>query len=93
MEQRWFFVLFGTFAIDLVKIDDWDNINPDIAVEKIILQASEDQILYIPKGYGTAIQALEPRSELLVFADHGINNIKNDDFTWPVDYFVRRQKL
>lgn len=90
MEQRWFYVLSGAFALDLVKIDDWENASPNLPVEKRILQADEQQVLHVPVGYGTAFQALEPDSELLVFADYGIENAKNDDYTWAVDYFVNR---
>lgn len=90
MEQRWFYVLSGAFSLDLVKIDDWENASPDLPVEKRILKAGEQQVLHVPVGYGTAFQALEADSELLVFADYGIENAKNDDYTWAVDYFVKR---
>ncbi|HLT88272.1 MAG TPA: WxcM-like domain-containing protein [Sphingobacterium sp.] len=90
MEQRWFYVLSGAFAVDLVQIDDWDNASPDLPVEKRVLKAEEQQVLHVPVGYGTAFQALAPDSELLVFADHGIDNAKNDDYTWPQDFFVNR---
>ncbi|PRD46802.1 WxcM-like domain-containing protein [Sphingobacterium haloxyli] len=93
MEQRWFYVLSGTFAVDLIKIDNWENASPDLPVNKLILKADEQQVLHVPIGYGTAFQALEPESELLVFADYGIEHAKNDDYTWPVDYFVKRLSL
>lgn len=92
MEQRWFYVLSGAFSVDLVQIDDWDNASPDLCVEKKILKAEEQQVLYVPAGYGTAFQALEPESELVVFADYGIDNAKNDDYTWAEDFFVNRGK-
>lgn len=93
IEQRWFYVLSGSFAVDLVKIDNWENASPDLPIENRILKAAEQQVLHVPVGYGTAFQALEPESELLVFADYGIENAKNDDYTWPVDYFVKRLTL
>ena len=78
--------------MDLIKIDDWENASPELPVERRNLQASDKQILHVPVGYGTAFQAIEPESELLVFADHGIEHAKNDDYTWPEDYFVNRDK-
>jgi len=90
MEQRWFYVLSGAFAVDLVKIDNWEQPSPELDVEKRVLRASDQQVLHVPVGYGTAFQALEPESELLVFADFGIDNAKSDDYTWPVGYFVKR---
>lgn len=92
IEQRWFYVLSGSFSMDLIKIDDWENASPELPVERRNLQASDKQILHVPVGYGTAFQAIEPESELLVFADHGIEHAKNDDYTWPEDYFVNRDK-
>ncbi|TYR36894.1 sugar epimerase [Sphingobacterium phlebotomi] len=90
MEQRWFYVLSGSFAVDLIQIDNWENASPDLPVEKRILKAEKQQVLHVPVGYGTAFQALESESELLVFADYGIENAKNDDYTWSVDYFKNR---
>jgi len=89
-EQRWFYVLSGSFAVDLIQIDNWENASPELPIEKRILNAEKQQVLHVPVGYGTAFQALERESELLVFADYGIENAKNDDYIWPVDYFKHR---
>jgi len=91
MEQRWFYALSGGFSIDLVRIDNWDRASPELPVETKNIRADENQILHVPAGYGTAFQALEADSELLVFADYPIDNAKNDDYTYPVDYFVNRK--
>jgi len=93
IEQRWFYVLSGSFAVDLIQIDDWANASPELPIEKRILKAETQQVLHVPVGYGTAFQALEPESELLVFADYGLENAKSDDYTWPVDYFAKRVNL
>ncbi|TDQ73512.1 WxcM-like domain-containing protein [Sphingobacterium yanglingense] len=90
IEQRWFYVLSGSFVLDLVKIDDWDNASATLPVERRILREEEGEVLHVPVGYGTAFQAMEEGAELLVFADHGIEHAPNDDYTWPVDYFVKR---
>ena len=88
MEQRWFYVVSGSFELSLVKIDDWDNPSKTLKVEKLNIKADDQQVVHVPVGHGTAFKALEAGSELLVFADYGIDNAKNDDYTWPVDYFV-----
>lgn len=90
IEQRWFYVLSGAFSIDLVKIDNWDRTSQDLSVERVVVRAEENRVLHVPIGYGTAFQSLEEGSELLVFADYGIDNAKNDDYTYPLDYFVKR---
>lgn len=91
MEQRWFYVLSGSFELSLVKIDDWDNPSKDLKVDQEILKDEDQQVVHVPVGYGTAFKALEEGSELLVFADYGIENAKNDDYIWSVDYFVNRK--
>lgn len=92
IEQRWFYVLSGAFTLDLVKIDDWANASSELAVEKMQISAEQMQVLHVPAGYGTAFQATIPGSELLVYADYGIENAKLDDYTWSVDYFVNRKE-
>lgn len=90
IEQRWFYVLSGAFRLDLVQIDNWEQASPNLPIEKRVLKVEEQQVVHVPAGYGTAFQALEPESELLVFADYGIDHTPNDDHTWPLDYFVLR---
>lgn len=91
IEQRWFYVLSGSFELSLVKIDDWDHPSQDLKVDKEILKAEDGQVVHVPVGYGTAFRALEENSELLVFADYGIDHAPKDDYTWAVDYFVNRK--
>lgn len=93
IEQRWFFVLNGKFRIDLVKVDDWDNCSKDLNVEMIELSCEKNSVFHVPSGFATAFQALENDSELLVFSDYGIENAVNDDYTWPIDYFFKRNLL
>lgn len=91
-EQRWFYVLSGSFTVDIVKIDDWTTACQDLPVERLLLKSEDMQVLHMPVGYGTAFRALEPNSELLVYADFGIEHAKTDDYTYPVDYFHNRKK-
>lgn len=90
LEQRWFYVLSGAFSVDLVKIDNWDAPSKNLPITKEILKASEGKVMHVPVGYGTAFKALEPNSELMVFADFGIEHAKEDDHTYTLDYFVNR---
>lgn len=89
IEQRWFYVLDGVFSMKTVKIDDWDEPSKELPVEETILRHEDQRVIHMPVGYGTAFQALEPGSRLLVFADYGIEHAKNDDYTYPTGYFVK----
>src|SRR5690606_36881531 len=86
IEQRWFYVLSGSFHIDLVQIDNSEKPSPDLAIEKRTLRADSQEVLHVPAGYGTAFQALKPNSQLLVFADHGIDNAPMDYSTFDLRY-------
>lgn len=87
IEQRWFYVLTGAFAMNIVKIDNWENPDPKLVADYKELQSESMQVLHVPPGYGTAFRALQPNSELLVFADHPIDHAPFDDYSWPLDYF------
>ncbi|HWK57501.1 MAG TPA: WxcM-like domain-containing protein [Parapedobacter sp.] len=89
IEQRWFYVLDGAFSMKTVKIDDWSKPSRELSVDETIMRSEEQQVVHVPVGYGTAFKALEPGSRLLVFADYGIEHAKDDDYTYPADYFVR----
>lgn len=87
IEQRWFQVTHGIFKIQLVKIDNWENPDRNLPKEEFIISAQDNQVLHIPKGFASSIQALESNSKVIVFADYGIENAKLDDHLYPVDYF------
>jgi len=93
VEQRWFYLLSGSFELNIVKIDNWANPSVDLDIETIKLSADELQVIHLQAGYGTAFRALEENSELLVFADYGVEHAAFDDYTWPVDYFQIEEVL
>jgi hypothetical protein len=43
-------------------------------------------VLHIPQGYISSIQALEPEAKLLVMADYLLGEI-NDEYRFDADYF------
>lgn len=91
MEKRWFYVLSGGFYLDLVKIDNWENPSQDLPIERLVITSNDQQVIMVPDGYATAFQAIEDSSQLLVFANYGIDNAMKDDFVWPVDYFRNKE--
>lgn len=91
IEQRWFYVIHGSFELDFVKIDNWDNPSQGLEVEKLVLNTNDNKVLHIPAGYAVAFQAIEKESEILVFADHYLDHALNDDFTYSLDYFLKRK--
>lgn len=86
-EQRWFYVLSGSFEMDVVQIDDWNSPSNNLPVEHLTIKDTDLSVLHVPTGYATAFRALEGGSELLVYADYDISHAALDDHTWPIDYF------
>jgi len=88
IEERWFYVIQGSFEINIVKIDNWEKCNKDLPVEKLILQSEKCEVLHILPGHATAIRAIGDNSELLVFGNYKIDHSSLDDYVWPTDYFT-----
>ena len=45
-------------------------------------------ILHMPQGFASAIQAKEKDSKLLVMVDHALGEV-NDEHRFPADYFKK----
>lgn len=86
VEQRWFSPVKGVFKIKLIKIDDWNKPSPNLPVLEFILHSENLDVLHIPPGFVTSIQASEDDSRLMVFADYRLGEIQ-DEYRFPKDYF------
>lgn len=86
IEQRWFSIVKGSFKILLIKVDDWENPSRKLQTQEYIISAKSLDILHIPKGYLSSIQALEEESKMLVMADYLLGEI-DDEYKFPRDYF------
>ncbi len=86
IEQRFFSAFTGSFKIKLIRIDQWDNPAKNLPVLEFHLDSHNFDILHIPSGFVTSIQALEKSSKLLVFGDYQLNELQ-DEFRFPYDYF------
>ncbi|RXR17779.1 sugar epimerase [Flavobacterium amnicola] len=86
VEQRWFSALSGSFQIQLIKVDDWEH--PSGTLEPFVFQLESEtlDVLHIPAGYISCIQAMEENSKLLVMADYLLGQI-SDEFRYTLDQF------
>jgi len=89
IEQRWFSAMSGSFKVWVICIDDFDNPSTDLEIQSYELTTDGLHILHIPAGHITAIQALEQGSKLLVMADYGVGEVK-DEYRYDLDYFTKR---
>lgn len=86
IEQRWFSALTGSFEIKLIRIDNWDKPSPSLEPYVYNLESSEFDVLHIPAGHISCIQATSPNSKLLVMADFALGEIQ-DEFRYALETF------
>jgi dTDP-4-dehydrorhamnose 3,5-epimerase-like enzyme len=88
IEQRWFSAVTGSFKILLIKIDNWESPNQDLIPVEFILNSNKLDVLHIPSGYISSIQAIEGNSKLMVMANYFLGEI-NDEYKYLQTYFKK----
>ncbi len=88
VEQRWFSAVQGCFKIQLIAINNWEKPSETLSRLDYILESAKLDVLHIPAGYVSSIQALEEKSKLVVMSDYHLGEI-NDEFRYPTDYFTK----
>ena len=73
-EQKWFFVLEGSFLIQTVSMQEQQNRC------KMIVLAEDNRVIHINSGNYNGFEALAEGSKLLVFSDQTIDEAASDDF-------------
>lgn len=86
IERRWFIATSGEFEIKLIRIDSWDQPNPRLKQEKFKLSSKELNVLEVPSGFISSIQALSINSKLLVMSDYMLGEI-DDEYRFDGNYF------
>lgn len=86
IEQRWFSVPYGAFIIQLIYIDNWEVPSKDLKIYEFKITASNMDVLYIPAGYISSIQAVQESSKLVVMSDYLLGSIK-DEYRYDIKYF------
>jgi dTDP-4-dehydrorhamnose 3,5-epimerase-like enzyme len=87
IERRWFSVLKGSFEIKLIKIDNWENPTKSLEVFSRIINDENFDVLCVPGGYVSSIQALEENSKLLLMSDYRLVDIE-DEYRFDSNYFT-----
>lgn len=86
-EQKWFFVLEGSFEVKLIQPDNWELPSKKLPVQSLTLAALSNEVLHIPGGYANGFKALEAGSKLLVFSDTEIKHASEDNYRFDKDYW------
>ncbi len=86
IEQRWFMCVKGVFEIKIIKVDNWDKPSRDLQVLVYHVNSDNADVLYVPKGYISSIQALEESSKLMAMSDYQLGEV-NDEYRFDSQYF------
>ncbi len=78
VEQKYFFVVKGTYLICAVKIDNWQNPSRDLKPTKFIMDEKNPAILCIPPGYANGIKVLEKHSKLIIYSNLNLEESSKD---------------
>lgn len=86
IEQRWFSAAKGSFEIKLIEVDNW--VNPSKVLKQYVFTIGDDKfdVLHIPPGYISSIRSLTDDAKLLVMADYGLGEVK-DEYRYDPGYF------
>jgi dTDP-4-dehydrorhamnose 3,5-epimerase-like enzyme len=91
IEQRWFSAVLGKFKISLIKIDNWENPSFELKPSTFELSSNVLDVLYVPAGYISCIQAIEDNAKLLVMANYKLGEIK-DEYRFDLQQFECTKK-
>ncbi len=87
IESRCFSAIQGHFEIRLIKIDNWEKPMKKVKPFVYELKADTLDVIYVPKGYVSSIQAIEENSKLLAMSDYLLGEVK-DEYRYEPDYFT-----
>ncbi|MBS0028832.1 hypothetical protein ACTJJ0_12870 [Chitinophaga sp. 22321] len=93
VEQKYFYVPKGKFALAWVAIDNWDQPRADLKAEYVILKEEEPAVLSIPPGYANGIKALEPGSVLMVYSDLDLQQSGEDRWSFDAGLWLDWNKI
>ena len=86
IEQRWFAPVVGGFIICTRLVDNWENPSKSLLGLSFVLHAGNFDVLHVPKGYITTIQALEENSRLMAMSDYLLEEV-SDEFRFDSNCF------
>lgn len=88
-EQKWFYVTDGVFKLVLVKPDNWKHPSLTLPYEELILKAENNQIINVPAGFATGLQALEASSKITIFSDVKLGASVVDDYRFDKNLWYK----
>ncbi len=86
-EEKFIGCIKGTFQISAVKIENKKKPNKKNKIFTYYLNESNNDFVYIPKGFANGSMSLEDNSELLIFSTSTIQDSLKDDYRFSPKYW------
>jgi len=80
MEQKWFYVIQGSFKIILVQPDDWKSPSDHLTHKEFTLKSGNPKVLHVPGNFANGVKALEMNSKVMVFSSFTVEESSNDNY-------------
>ena len=91
IEKRWFFCVKGSFRVELIKMDDWENPSNDLRIETFTLIENEPKVLYVPSGYLNGFLSLEENSKMMIMSDYKLGVLVGDEFRFESNKWRKKE--
>ena len=76
-------VLRGAAVVGAVKVDDWENPDPNAEVHRVALSGSAPKAFIIPPGHANGIMSLTDDALIFVFSSSSLEESAGDDIRLP----------
>ena len=86
-EEKYISCIKGSFQISAVKIDNFLKPSKRNKVNTYFLNESNNNFVFIPKGYANGLKSLEENSELLILSTSSLQESVKDDFRYDANYW------
>ncbi len=86
-EEKYISCIKGAFQVSAVKISKLKNPSKNSKIFNFTLNESNNNFLYVPKGYANGSMSLQNNSELLIFSTLTLKESIKDDFRYDYNYW------
>ena len=86
-EAKFVYVSAGVAMLAAVKIDNWEQPNPDLKISRFFLSDEKPGILHIPGGYAHGSMTLKANTQIIFFSTSTLGDSLDDDTRYPYNYW------
>ena len=86
-ESKYLFLASGAAIVAAVKIEDWQNPDPQGTLSRYILSDAKPGVLFIPGGYAHGYKTLTPDTTIQFFSTATLEESRDDDYRFDANFW------